>query len=365
MLTLQFSSFRLSCQNGIRLIISALLLIGSPLLLADTVYLKNGDRISGTIEQIVQNQLHIATDYAGTITIPQQTIRSFHSERTMILNPQRANGVTIPMRAEKLVYDTEGNSNAIFASNHTERYALAFDEQLTITPDQAQAELNLVHHNPVAYQHSGNIKLDLNFKNNNSRTRNFHLKGGYELTHNIWRQQIKGDIERKTDNGKTSTYRYNIDYAFDHFFNPYFFWQTNTHYQHDWVEDIKANTLLGTGPGWQVWNDDRSRLALMMLLNYQQLEYRDDRKDRHPLMTFKWDYQKNLFANIPLKFTTQGSVGRSFNNHVTLDLNFDSAIQYKLTENLSLNMGYHFDRTKANRGNAKNSNIFLGVGIDW
>ncbi|GGZ94101.1 hypothetical protein DC083_07220 [Ignatzschineria ureiclastica] len=330
---------------------------------ADTVYLKNGDRISGTIEKIAQNKLHIATDYSGTITIPQQAIRSFHSERAMILNPNRANGETTPMRAEKLVYDTDGNSNAIFAINHAERYALAFDEQLTI--DENAAELALVNHNPVAYEHSGNVKLDLNFKNSSSKTRNFHLKGGYELTHNIWRHQIKGDVERKTDNGKTSTYRYNLDYSLDYFFNPYFFWQTTSHYQHDWVEDIKGNWLLGTGPGWQVWNDDRSQLALMTLLNYQQLEYRDDHKDRHPLMTFKWDYQKNLFANLPIKFTTQGSVGRSFNNHVTLDLNFDTAIQYKLTEHLSINTGYHFDRTKAKRGDSKNSNIFLGIGVDW
>lgn len=330
---------------------------------ADTVYLKNGDRISGTIEKISQNKLHIATDYSDSITIPQHVIRSFHSERVMILHPHRANGETTPMRAEKLVYDTDGNSNAIFAINQIERYALAFDEQLTI--DENAAELTLVNHNPVTYEHSGNVKLDLNFKNSSSKTRNFHLKGGYELTHNIWRHQIKGDVERKTDNGKTSTYRYNLDYSLDYFFNPYFFWQTTNHYQHDWVEDIKGNWLLGTGPGWQVWNDDNSQLALMTLLNYQQLEYRDDHKDRHPLMTFKWDYQKNLFVNLPITFTTLGSVGRSFNNHVTLDLNFDTAIQYKLTEHLSINTGYHFDRTKAKRGDSKNSNIFLGIGVDW
>lgn len=70
-------------------ITTSLFLIGSiglcELALADQVLLTNGDQISGTITELNTETLKINTDYAGTLSLKVEAIKSFHTEKKCAL----------------------------------------------------------------------------------------------------------------------------------------------------------------------------------------------------------------------------------------------------------------------------------------
>ena len=62
----------------------ALAAVTTPLL-ADTVWLKNGDKLTGSIELFDSGKLLLKTDYAGTITLDAGKIATLESERELLI----------------------------------------------------------------------------------------------------------------------------------------------------------------------------------------------------------------------------------------------------------------------------------------
>ncbi len=60
---------------------------------ADTVYLHNGDRISGTVTGISDETVRITTDYAGDVEVQRTAILALDTERSFTV--QRDNGTTV------------------------------------------------------------------------------------------------------------------------------------------------------------------------------------------------------------------------------------------------------------------------------
>ena len=54
-------------------------LIAAPLLRADTVLLKNGDRLTGTLERGTGNSVVFKSDMAGEITVSLDKVKELHS----------------------------------------------------------------------------------------------------------------------------------------------------------------------------------------------------------------------------------------------------------------------------------------------
>ena len=81
-------------------------------------------------------------------------------------------------------------------------------------------------------------------------------------------------------------------------------------------------------------------------------------------MSLKWDYQQ-YFYNQKIRFSSKGAVGRSFNDNVTLDLTLNATLAYKLTDSLSFNTGYQYEKIKAKRGDSSNRSLYLGLGFNW
>ena len=62
----------------------ALAAISTPLI-ADTVWLKNGDKLTGTIELVDGGKLLLKTDYAGSITLDLYKVATLESERELLV----------------------------------------------------------------------------------------------------------------------------------------------------------------------------------------------------------------------------------------------------------------------------------------
>src|SRR5687767_11819342 len=54
-------------------------------LLADTVWLKNGDKLTGTIQLFDSGKLLLQTEYAGSITLDVKKIATLESDRELLV----------------------------------------------------------------------------------------------------------------------------------------------------------------------------------------------------------------------------------------------------------------------------------------
>lgn len=339
-------------------IISFSLLCSLSAAVADTISLKNGDRITGKITLIEDNIIHVKTDYAGTLKINSRNIVEFDLDAPVSVKESR---FTQSIPATKVLYDhtKPGLEDRLVITSHGIPQSIPFNKDLTV------AKMNGSNLKATAFKHSGNIDLSANFDHDTSKTLRYRFKGNYKLEHNLWRHTFSGNMYRKRDNDKTKSYYYNAGYSVDRFFTKDFFWQGSAEYQYDWVEKIRENLLVGVGPGWQVWDNARSSLSFATLLNYQELRYKKESDRSHnPQIAIKWDYQQ-YFLNQTFKFSTTGIIGRSLNEDVTLDLNLNTTLAYKLTDSLSFNTSYQYESIKAKRGDSKNRALSLGLGYQW
>ncbi len=324
---------------------------------ADVIFLQNGDRISGKIILIEDHIVHVKTDYAGTLKLKSRNIVQFSLTAPMSVKESR---FTESVPATEVIYDVsrKGGEDRLFIKSHGIPSSIPFNKELVV------AKVNGATLKAQTLKHSGNVDLSVNFDHDSSKTMRYRFKGNYKLEHGLWRHGFTGNLYRKRDNDKTKSYYYNTGYSVDRFLTRNFFWQGSVDYQYDWIEDIRENFLVGAGPGWQIWNDARTSLSLATLLNYQELHFKHGDQSSNPQMTLKWDYQQYLF-NQQFKFSSNGSIGRSFNQDVQLDLNLSATLAYKLTDSLSLNTGFQYERLKAKRGDSKNRSVSLGIGYQW
>lgn len=346
---------------NMRKIFYIFLIIMMKVAIADEVYLKNGDRLSGTIIYFEGQYLFIKTEYADTVKINNDKVRTFSVANPVNIKQNLFTSSIVAEEAHLKNYQSHktGKSKKVLVIQNGDGVT-----EIPITDELSLAKINGSSPKKEPLKYSGSVNLGAYIDTDTSKTSRYSFDGTLGMKYDFWRHTLKGKFYRKTENEKTKSYYYHLDYSADRFFSKSFFWQGALAYQHDWIEDIRENKSIGTGPGWQVWEDESSALSLASLLNYQMLDYRDGESSENPQMALKWDFYQ-YFGDRAFKFSTSGKVGRSFNRNVLLDLKAHAGLSYKLTESLHLNTGITYEKIRAKDGDSRNKSIHLGIGYEW
>ncbi|XKM13046.1 DUF481 domain-containing protein [Orbaceae bacterium ac157xtp] len=321
-------------------------------LFADTVQLKSGDTLTGKIKLIDGDKLLLETDFAGTITINTDKVKTFAMDAPVTV---KQGLFAQSHQADKIVAT---NSNQIELINGSNATTLPMANNLTILPVKT-AKLDLSD-----FIINGFLNAGAYYNKGNSKSEQYSLNGNMTMRYDLWRHTGDANIFRSRSDGDTSSYYYTLQYDVDRFFTPSFFWKSNIHYGHDWIEDIKTSKSINTGPGWQVWDNELSSLSLATLLGYQRLDYRNGDDASQLLGTLRWDYN-HYFLGKTIDLFTNGTVGRSFNDNVDLDLSATAGLAYRLSSQISLNTSFTKANKKTTNGNSNNTNYNIGVGVNW
>ena len=76
----------------LRLCFTLFLLCATPLSLADTVWLLNGDRLSGQVRLLDGGTLLLATEYGGVVRISAKSVATLETRQRMVIRHQRWRG---------------------------------------------------------------------------------------------------------------------------------------------------------------------------------------------------------------------------------------------------------------------------------
>ncbi|MBS7663784.1 DUF481 domain-containing protein [Pseudomonas lalucatii] len=324
------------------------LTLATPPLLADTVWLKNGDRLTGTIKFFDGGKLLLKTDYGGAIALDWNKVATLESDQELLIKEDAVRGE----RAKSLQAAEPGK--VILANGETPRTVeLASIEQI-MKPKPLVEDLTW----------KGNIDAALDYKRGEADSDDYDIDLKTQARHGLWRHNAEAGYNRQYQDDLVSTDNWNAEYALDRFLDEHWFWQGRLEYKHDQIEELERQRTLGTGPGYQFWDDELGAFSVTGLLNRSDYRFADGQKENFYALSTKWDYNRYLVGK-SVELFSSGEVGKPLANVADYTLDAAVGLRYKMTDWASLHMKAEKDLVSGADGELDETHYSLGFGVGW
>ena len=317
--------------------------------LADTVWLKNGDRLSGKIKVFDGGKLLIQTKYAGVVALDWHQVKTLESDQELLVKQDAYVGE----KAKSLHAAEEGM--VILANGEAPKTVeLASIEQI-IKPKPVIEDLVW----------KGNVDVALDYQRAEKDVDDYDVDFKTSARHGKWRHIAEGEYNRVFQNDEVTTDNRRAENALDRFLTEQWFWQGRLTYKRDKVEDLARQRTVGTGPGYQFWDDELGAFSLGSLVNRTDYEYSDGGKDNFYSLAMKWDYNRYLLGK-SVEFFTNGEVGKPLAGVADYALDAEVGLRYRVTEWASLNLKAEKDIiTGTNDSDMSKTRYTAGFGVTW
>lgn len=337
----------MSRPTSLSLLSLSIVLFSAPVL-ADTVWLKNGDRLTGTIRVFDGSKLLLQTDYGGSIPLDWKKIATLESDHELLVKMGPVDGE----RAKSLLAAEPGK--VTLANGDAPK-----------TVELAQIE-QIMKPKPLVedFIWKGNVDLALDYKRAESDTDDYDVDIRTKARHGRWRHNAQADYNRELKNDVVSTDNWSTEYALDRFLTEKLFWQGRLEYKRDRVEELERQRTVGTGPGYQFWDDELGALSVATLINRSDYSYSNGEQDRFYALSVKWDYNRYLIGKTVELFSS-GEIGKPLAGVAEYALDAEVGLRYKVTDWASLNVKAEKDRVSGAEGDLDETRYTLGFGVGW
>lgn len=245
-------------------ILLVVLLVASPVRGADTVYLRNGERLIGRLTRIEDGKATLQTDYAGEITVLQSHVRSLSTSGTATVELDAAEYITGTLRAR------EGDRLAVFDA-----------EGQRLTGIETRTLRALYRRDPVALERErlapkadGHVNLGVEILQGNTNRESQHVDGRLRVRTPSSRYTLTAEYDRQEDEGVETERRARGALKYDYFLTPTVFWFTGTTFEHDPFENLELRSTAATGLGFQFYESEERTLSLEVGVTYVSENFR-------------------------------------------------------------------------------------------
>lgn len=318
--------------------------------LADTVWLKNGDRLTGTIKAFDGGKLVLQTPYVGEMSISWSSVATLESDQALMIKQNQYEGEV----ARSLQSAEEGH--VTLANGERPR---------TVSLDSIH---QILRPKPLVRDMSwkGSVDVAFQYKDGASETEDHNAKLATSARHGRWRHNVGVEYNRELSNDVEVEDNYDLDYALDHFISDQWFWQGRFDYRRDNIGEVERQRQLGSGPGYQFWDNELGAFSLASLINRTGYDYADGGQEEFMSMALKWQYNRYLVGK-RFELYSNGEVGKPLNNVADYSLDAEAGVRYRVTDWAWLNLRAEKDLVKGGKDNANlNEQRYLfGVGVGW
>jgi hypothetical protein len=240
-----------------------------PLLFADQIVLKNGDRLTGTVTKSDAKKLVIKTNYAGEVTVAWSAVQEMTSTKSFHVGLKSGQTVVGPLTVKegKLEVSTKD-----FGTLETPT-----DNVVVIRDDADQLAYEKSLHPGMLEGWNGGLNLGFAVTRGNSETKNLSIalnaarKGLHDklvlYTNQIYATNDKPSPSQTTANAIGGGARY------DHDFTPRVFVFVNGDFYHDALQFLDLRSTFGGGLGLHAVKSAFTTLDLLAGANYTHESY--------------------------------------------------------------------------------------------
>ncbi len=271
----------------------------SPFLWADTLVMKDGSVLMGTILRQEKNTLEFKTSYAGTIKVKWDQVKSFKTDETTTIML-----VTDELVKTRFVSNT-GDVSQVKKEGEEWRTAFKTHNVAFINPDPWRLG--------EGYRITAKANVSLKSQHGNTIKDEFDLDGRIEFRSLIDRYTFTGTLENDNSRGSTTADNWLISGKYDYFTTKKRYYGVELSFERDRFTDLNLRTTLGPHIGRQFYEskainlrsevglvkvyednikaDDLDYLALNWYINYDNFLFNDLTQFYHEQRGL-WDIEK-------------------------------------------------------------------------
>ncbi len=236
--------------------------------LADTIYLKNGDHISGQISTMTISELEFKTPYS-TLKIPRSDIKNIVSKQPVTV------ALTDGSQLKGQLIET-ASGPAIQNNNLTTPIPLSLTNIKAINPPVISDEAIV----------TGSAHLGGSKTTGNSKTQSIHADAKI-VAHTANNKYTAGfEYNQAANNNQESKNNLYIYTQYDHYFLPKWYGLLYARFTKDRFQDLKLRSAFGAGIGHELWNTKASFLSAEVGVGYTMENY-NVAQDRD-FLTARW-----------------------------------------------------------------------------
>lgn len=331
----------------LRLLLCSLLCAMSLPLFADTLWLSNGDRISGQVLALDGGQVVLQTAYAGRLLIDWKQVATLNTDTPLLL---RRDG--LDSRAERLQAAEKGRVRLDDGQGAERSVALASISRM-VAPRPLLKDARW----------EGNLDASLDLQRDQSSTNDWQVKGDTRIEAGRWRHVIGGEYNQQTQDGEQIEDNAELQYDLDRFFTRNWFVRGTLDLQRDDFSALQRQRSLGVGPGYRFWNDELGRFDLIGQVTRFHLQS-DERELHFNALTLAWDY-KQLLGATRFELYSKAQLQVPQIDDVDYVLDSEYGLRYRLNDWARLSLLYELDQSRVYDRTQSQRHYTLGLGVGW
>jgi putative salt-induced outer membrane protein len=239
---------------------------------ADQVVLKNGDRLTGTVEKSDGKDLVLKTEFAGEITIKFDAVQEIKSDQQLHIEAKDGQKAVGP------VSTTDGSIQVATKTGGT--VAVPKDNIVVIRNDAEQLAYEKAMHPGLLEGWNGGINLGFGLTRGNSATTNLGFAFDAVRTGHRDKLTIYNNIVHSTNDAPNASPSTTADVKqggvrYDRDLTKRLFAFVNTDFMSDGLQGLNIRALFGGGLGVHVIKSDNTTLDLLGGAAYTHENYTD------------------------------------------------------------------------------------------
>jgi putative salt-induced outer membrane protein YdiY len=313
---------------------------------ADVLVLKNGDRITGDIKRIWDNEVTIEPEYADEFDVDLPMVDHIESDREFEIDLDDGTSIV-----------------AKFAG-------VSDDGNQVITTDVSSMELPLasvleLDEPEDYYDWESHVDWSSSFNKGNTDTASARLRADGMFKHGDHRHRGEVTFLHEEQNNITSQDQERFTYNYNWLFNDPWFFNAGLNYERDPIIELDSRVIVSAGIGHDIWNTPRRFLTVQLGAGYQTEDIGGATQESSVAvwdLRFRHDFLKDdleLFHNHTIRANMSGRTNTAYRT--------STGVSYEITDLLyaTVSLDYDYDTEPVDTAKSEDISLVLGLGLEF
>lgn len=317
---------------------------------ADLIYLKNGDRLSGTIRYLDGIKLVLKTDYAPSIAINWSHVSELHMRREMIVKLQDGSRFQGNLAIE------QSGAQILLDGKEVEGLTQLTDIHQMFAPPTRK----------FSSSWSGSVEMNGKVESGSSDTEEF--KGKLDLNYSSGRNRhrLEFSTEQERKNSARTKDRLQAGYQFDHFLDQHWYSSSGYQYNRNKFKSLERRHALAQSIGYSFFDNPVERFYIETGLSYTDESFESGTEIRDLGLRWALGYRRQSPLEWVSFYHEQLVLMPRFRGENT-SFYTDTGLEFDLPGNtfLKLSHEWDYDRRPDEGDERRESEVRFGGGYRW
>lgn len=322
---------------------------------ADTVIMRNGDRLSGKVLHMSADTVTLQTSYIGTLKLPRGQVASVSTNEpaTLLLKNNAA------AQKGRLARASPGHAVLQLESARKPPRTIPLANIKFLNPTPAESGSGI--------EYNGHVTLSATRVQGNSTGSTLNIQAGLRARAKTFRYAVRGSVNQASLGGKTVTSNWLVSTHLDQFVvDSKHFRYVRASAQRDRFRDLRLRATLGAGYGWQLIANAGTSLSVGGGLDLVAVDRYANPNQRYPALGWTLHISHWLWQHRVDAFHTEaGYWDLSHSRDVTVRTR--TGLRVPIAEGLLANaeLDVDWDRHPPPGVKPTDSTLLLGLGYQW